>query len=265
MLGIGAYRLLDLMATFCLVMSFWFIISCSIQKRRLRKLVRKVVPSGASPREAAVLFGRFIFAHVKRRDDTPYIGGPLAIFGATPLGVLERGGCCSGTHRLFIAGLACIGVKAYQITVYHRSGLTAHCLASVFENGREFLIDVDYGVLYQSESGVDLSLSDLRCGVRPKFVPFAAGLTAFHAKPSFVRSPGYPDCPYYDFDFLETRTANWKTSMWRRCVYAIANFISMGRVDVLPVPALLEWPQMLIALPVFGAGLLFVTLRVLVV
>jgi hypothetical protein len=261
--GIGALQLLDVVATCCLVMSLWFMLSYLIQRRRLRKFVRKIVPLAASPKEAAVLFGRFIFAHVNRREDTPYIGGLLAIFGAAPLSVLERGGCCSGTHRLFIAGLACIGIKAYQVTVYHRSGLTAHCLAGVLDNDREFLIDVDYGVLYQSENGADLSLSDLRGGVRPKFVPFASGLTALHAKPRIVRAPGYPDCPYYDFDFSETRTANWKTSPWRRGAYAVAKLISMGRVDVLPVPALLEWPQMLIALPVFCTALLSMALRVM--
>jgi hypothetical protein len=133
---------------------------------------------------------------------------------------------------LLILSLAEIGIRAYQITLYHKEGQAQHCLAEVEVDNERLLVDPRYGVSLTDSEGRGVSLHDLQRGVQPKQVPFT------------VRTDcGYPLDPYYDFDYPASKTANWTRSSLRRAAYSILHRATRGAVDHLIVPAWFEWPQ----------------------
>jgi hypothetical protein len=87
-----------------------------------------------------------------------------------------------------------------------------------------------------------LALEDLQAGV-----PVICALL-----PGTTRS-GYPHDDYYDFDFALTKTANWTMSWQRRLAYAALRAMVGGSVDRLRLPVILEWPQILLIVPLLGA------------
>lgn len=233
-----------------------------IQRRRLRQWVREVVADEPYGKEAVLALARFVFSSIKRTRDPIFLTRILRAFGGSPLAILRNGGCCSGIHRLFIASLDAIGIPAAQVTLYHHSGAWCHCLAQVSLDRREWLIDVDYGLQYLDESGAPLGLRDLRGGVQPSIRVFAAGLEAPICD-GYVRDsrPGYPHSVYYDFDFKQTRTANWTRSLARRLAYRLLGRLSRGRIDCVLVSPVLEWPQMILAVCLSAMALVLLVAR----
>ena len=92
-----------------------------VERRRLFRFVASVGPSSGDPGQRALAFAAQMSNRPWSPKDPPYLAPALAPFGATPSAVIQRGGCCSGTSRLYILCLAAIGIRANQITVYHRS------------------------------------------------------------------------------------------------------------------------------------------------
>lgn len=233
-----------------------------LERRKLSGFVRGLLGRAVSPEEAVFVLARFIFSRVTRNRDPVFLAPILRSFGGSPLGIARGGGCCSGTHRLFIACLETIGIRAAQVTLYHHSGRWCHCIVQVSVNDREHLIDVDYGVQYFSPSGEPINLMHLRSGIQPSIRIFAEGLRAPLCK-GYDRNPapGYPQSDYYNFEFKDTRTANWTKSRIRKQIYFLLRIMTWGRIDCALVPAELEWPQMILALCLSGTALLLLALR----
>lgn len=223
-------------------------ISYALQRRKLRAVVEQLTVGCAEEIDAVLAVAKFIYANVTRAKDPVFLTPLLAPLGGSPLAILRQGGCCSGIHRLFIACLGTIGIRAAQITLYPHSGRWCHCAVQVTLRGTVCIIDVDYGVIYEGPRGEFMGLRDLRSGIVPSFRVFANGLSAPLCA-GYYRdsSPGYPSSSYYDFDFCNTRTANWQKSWVRRRVYALLRVCSLGQVDSLFQPPLLEWPQMFVS------------------
>ncbi len=226
-------------------------------KRHIAKFARRVTQDCQSQRHAAFALARVIFSEVWRTDPDPVFISPLlSVLGASPVAVLQRGGCCSGTHRLFITALDAIGIRAAQVTVFRQSDPgAAHCLAQVTAGTENLLIDVDYGVWYTDSRGGAIDLLALRSGVQPVIEPFGVG-TARYANSPCTRPAGYPDDEYYRFDYALTRTANWYKATWRRVLYIVLHRLTQGRVDSMLLPPELEWPEMLLSLTFCLAALM---------
>jgi hypothetical protein len=205
-----------------------------LQRRRdLRRLREFVEDLRRSPRSSALVLdvARQCFLLPYLRDPVfyPRLFGPL---GATPSAVIRLGGCCSDRSRLLILALAELGIRAYQITLYHRAGHAQHCLVEACLGADTLIVDPSYGIYYVSSAGGPISLRDLQAGALPVYIPLMND-----------RACGYPTNAYYDFDFRTSKTANWTKTTSRRVVYRALRRLSRGAVDQLKVPALLEWPQ----------------------
>ena len=231
-----------------------------VQRRRdlgrLRAFVHDVYPWPATQKEVVLNLTRRCYLLRDTRTDAsfcPRLFGPL---GATPSAVLRLGDCCSGRSRLLILALHEVGVRAYQITLYHRAGQAQHCLVEACLDGQRLIVDPGYGVYYEGPSGEPISLRHLQMGTPPKCVPLLDDPKC-----------GYPSNQYYDFDFRASKTANWTKSRLRRVTYWVLRNITDGAVDRLQVPAFLEWPQHLFiviaalcAIAVNGAAILLTRL-----
>jgi hypothetical protein len=231
-----------------------------VQRRRdlgrLREFVREVYRSRATVKELVLSFTRGVHLIPDVRTDAsfcPRLFGPL---GATPSAVLHLGDCCSGRSRLLILALHEIGIRAYQITLYHRAGHAQHCLVEACFGGQSLIVDPSYGVYYEGPRREPISLRDLQMGIPPTCIPLVDD-----------RPCGYPSNDYYDFDFRASKTANWTKSRLRRVTYLVLRTVTNGAVDRLQIPAFLEWPQHLfiviaaiVAIVVNGAAILLTLL-----
>ena len=166
------------------------------------------------------------------RTDASFCPPLFALLGATPSAVLRFGDCCSGRARLLILALHELGIRAYQITLYHRAGHAQHCLVEACLDDGRMIVDPTYGVFYEGPNGEPVTLKELQKGITPKYVP----LLDDHAC-------GYPANDYYDFDFRLSKTANWTKSRLHNFAYALLHKLTGGGIDHLEVPAVLEWPQ----------------------
>lgn len=231
------------------------VISYLYQRCILTAIVRAVVKSEPDSVGAMFAIAKFVFSKVLRAPDPVFLFSLFRPLGASPLAVLRRGGCCSGVHRLFIACLDVIGIRAAQVTLYHPSGKALHCVAQVSVQGRVLVIDVDYGVVFEHPNKGTLGLTQLREGIEPTIRVFADGLAAPTLDEPCDRIPGYRG-KYHTFNFKETRTVGWTSSWVRRKAYLALKFITNGRIDCVLLPPLLEWPQIILALLVSSAALL---------
>jgi hypothetical protein len=234
-----------------LAASATLVIAYCLRRARIRQFAREVTKGAASQRDAVFDLGRTLFLEVKNGPDPAFLTKFLAPLGPSPVAVLKRGGCCSGIHRLFIATLDAIDIRAAQISVY--GPIRPHCLAQVALTSGPLLIDVDYGVWYRHPNGGALGINDLRSGVTPVIEPFID--TQARRVGRHIR-PGYPKCPYYDFDFCATRTANWTKTCGRRATYWLLQYLTQGRVDTFLLPPICEWPEILVAAVLFGIGVM---------
>ncbi len=228
------------------------------RRRRIARFARQATRESRSPREAAFALGRAVFSGTKRRKKNPiFLSRLLAPLGASPVAVLEGGGCCSGLHRLFITALDTIGIPASQVTVFRRvDPVNAHCLAQVCVDSERLLIDVDYGVWLRHPNGSAVDIVGLRGGVVPVIESFVLDDIARYQDSARIRSAGYPNRDYYRFDYELTRTANWAMSPLRRVIYTALTRITRGRIDLLLLPPILEWPEVLLSIAVSAASLL---------
>ena len=207
-----------------------------VQRRRdlgrLRSFVHSIHPVPRSQMKLLLELTRRCYRLPPIRKDAsfcPRVFGPL---GATPSAVLRLGDCCSGRARLLILGLNELGIRAHQITLYHRAGHAQHCLVEARLDDRRLIVDPTYGVYFEGPDGEPISLRELQHGITPTYVPLFDDGTC-----------GYPSNQYYDFDFCATKTANWTKSRLRSVSYAVLHKLIGGTIDRLEVPALLEWPQ----------------------
>jgi hypothetical protein len=208
------------------------------------------------PLDTALRLGGAIYTRVMRAADDPFFLLPaLRPLGGTPLSVLRRGGCCSGTSRLYIVCLDLLGIRAAQVTLYLVNGQAQHCLVEIVLPTVRMLVDPTYGFSFHSPSGQPLGIEDLRAGTIPRFFPL----------PGSSRS-AYPDNDYYRFSFADTRTANWTKTMVRRAVYRTLRRVGGEWIDRRRLHPLLEWPQVLLlgALGATAAAAAFVGRVVLV-
>lgn len=201
-------------------------------RKELQRFVASCVRGGETARVAVFRLASQIYDLPHTVDDPIWTCRVFAAFGATPGAILKAGACCSGKTRLLILSLAELGIPAYQITLYHKEGHAQHCLAEVCVDKERFLVDPLYGISLTDSEGRGVSLKDLQCGIQPSQVPFT------------LRTDwGYPNDPYYDFDYSASKTANWTRSSLRRAAYLILHRASRGAVDHLIVPTWFEWPQ----------------------
>jgi hypothetical protein len=235
-----------------------------LRRRRIAEFARGATQNRRTQREAAFALARSIFVDVKRGSDPVFLSRFLNILGASPVAVLEKGGCCSGIHRLFITSLDTIGIRAAQITVL-RAALpkAAHCLAQVIADGENILIDADYGVWFRRVDGRAVDLFSLRSGLTPVIERFVIDAEATDT--NGPRSAGYPNGEYYRFDYDLSRTANWAQTRTRRALYPLLRRVTADHIDCLLVPPILEWPEIVLAAGLCAAALGLVVARALVV
>ena len=180
------------------------------------------------------------------RDDPHFIPvPPFSALGASPATTLRNGGCCSGLTRLNIVCLHSLAYKAWQITLYHSTGTARHCLLEVSFAGRNMLVDPTYGFYYVDEFGRGLGLSELRAGQCPSFASLPGS-----------KDTSYPQNEYYQFDYTNTKTANWTINCIRKALYGILACITRGRIDTLRQPPYLEWPQLILISAISGVTLI---------
>jgi hypothetical protein len=74
---------------------------------------------------------------------------------------------------------------------------------------------------------------------------------------------GTPIASTIAFDYNLTRTANWAETWPKRAVYGVLHPVTRGRVDYLLLPAILEWPEVLLAAALCGAAILVLAARAL--
>ncbi len=219
-----------------------------IRRRRIAAFAQRATLGSRSHHDAAFALGRAIFSGVKRGNDPIFVSRVLAPLGASPPRVLDEGGCCSGINRLFITSLETLGIRSAQITVYRQPGpVGVHCLAQVEISGLSVIIDADYGVWFRHPNGGPINIWQLRAGVPPTIERFVFDAEAPYCDGKKTRPSGYPDRDYYQFDYSQTRTANWSMSAFRRFVYRALNAVTNGRVNYLLLPPILEWPEILLA------------------
>ncbi len=235
------------------------VIAYRLRRERVRQFARAVTQGARSQRDAVFNLARALFLEVERVDPDPiFLTKFLKPLGPSPIAVLKRGGCCSGIHRLFIASLDAIDIRAAQLTVYALPGPVArHCLVQVALNPAPLIIDVDYGVWYRHPNGGALGINDLHSGVTPVIEPFVLDPQARRrqlGRPTIP--PGYPNVPYYAFDFRSTRTANWTKSRIRRATYRLLKHVTQGRVSSFLLPPICEWPEILLAGALCGLGVI---------
>jgi hypothetical protein len=116
------------------------------EKRILSALVHSSVRPSESPFAAALDLAGLIYAKVPRADDPPFIPiAALDFLGGTPVSIHRRGGCCSGLSRLYITGLATLGIKAAQLVLYHAAGQARHALVEVSLGKERVVVDPTYG------------------------------------------------------------------------------------------------------------------------
>ena len=200
--------------------------------RRLRSFALGAHPIPLSQKELLLDVARRCYRLPAIRKDASFCSPLFAPFGATPSAVLRFGDCCSGRARLLILALHELGIRAYQITLYHRAGHAQHCLVEACLHDRRVIVDPTYGVYYEGPNGETVSLKELQRGIAPKYVPLFND-----------RVCGYPANDYYDFDFRLSKTANWTKSPLRKFAYTLLHKLTDGGIDRLEVPAVLEWPQ----------------------
>jgi hypothetical protein len=260
-LGQGVATMTDLaIVSFALVVAGLLVV---YRKRKLRitAFARHATMCSQSQRDAAFALARTIFSAVKRGNDPIFISRLLAPLGASPTRVLDKGGCCSGIHRLLITGLDTIGIRSAQITVYSATGV--HCLVQAETDDEYIIIDADYGVWLRHPNGGAVNLRQLRAGVQPIIEPFVFDGQATYVDSVKTRTAGYPDRDYYHFDFSQTRTANWTMSAVRRVAYKALNPLTRGRVNYFLLPPILEWPEVLLALLLCSLAILLVAAHAL--
>ncbi len=235
-----------------------------LRKVRIAEFARHATLGSRSQRDAAFALATAIFADVKRGQDPAFLLPLLAPLGGSPSTILKKGGCCSGVHRLFITSLDTLGIRAAQVTVYRRADpAAAHCLAQVVVEGTNVLIDADYGVWYCHPEGGPIDLAGLRSGLIPAIVPFVLDRQAAYVDSPRKRAAGYPDREYYRYDYHLTRTANWAETPLKRACYAVLHPMTRGRVDYLLLPAILEWPEVLLAAALCATTILLLAARAL--
>ena len=228
-----------------------------LRRARIAQFARSVTDGMGSQRDAVFALGRTLYLRIKRGRDPTFLTRLLAPLGASPIAVLEHGGCCSGIHRLFTASLDAIGIRTVPITVYRLPGpVAAHRLVQVALSPTPLIIDVDYGVWYRHPNGRSLTITDLRAGVIPVIEPFVLDPEARRIQGKYSTPPGYPNTPYYAFDFRSTRTANWTKSPIRRAAYWLLQRVSRGRVNCLALPPICAWPEILLAAALSGLGVI---------
>lgn len=236
-----------------------------LRRQRITAFARRATQGSTSQREAAFALGRVIFGEVKRASGDPVLFRLLPTLGASPWTVLRKGGCCSGVHRLFITCLDSIGIPAASITVLRRAApALAHCLVQVTADGVNILIDADYGVWFRRPDGRPIDLLALRAGLPPIIEPFVLDRRSWSVDGKRSRAAGYPDREYYRFDYELTRNINWAETSIRRALYPLLYRLTAGRVDCLLLPAILEWPEVLLAAGLFASAIALVVARALV-
>lgn len=238
----------------CTDLSAWAMLAIAYRLRRahIRQFARAVTKGAVSQREAVFELARALFLNIKNAPDPTFLTRFLAPLGPSPIAVLKQGGCCSGVNRLFIVSLDAIDIRAVQIAVYGPH--LPHCLAQVALTSGPLMIDADYGVWYRHPNGGALGINDLRTGVQPVIVPF---VDLQVRQPGRHVRPGYPNVPYYDFDFRLTRTFNWTKSGIRRATYRLLQRATRGRVNTFTLPPICEWPEILLAMGFFFAFVIF--------
>jgi len=239
---VGSLQLFEafvLAATAALAADWW------VERGRVRSFVRSLRNLPHGQRETAIEVGGRIFQRPRQPSDPAYLGlTALSPLGSSFTPLYTRGGCCSGTSRLYIQCLDALGLKAAQITLYHRAGNAQHCLVEVALDDGAIAVDPTYGLYYVDQGGRPLGLEGLRAGTVPLFRPLPNS-----------QSVGYPAEGYFDFCFSLSKTANWTSSQLRRLVYRLARGIRQSRIDTMRLPAVLEWPQTLLAIGLLGLGL----------
>lgn len=240
---------------------------CVYHLRRLHiaAFARRATLGSGSQRDTAFALASAIFGGVRRaRKDPTFLLPWLAPLGGSPVTILKKGACCSGVHRLYITSLDTLGIRAAQVTVFRRvDPAHAHCLAQVTVENAHILIDVDYGIWLRHPDAGPVDLVGLRTGVTPTIVPFVLDREACYVGNAKTRAAGYPDREYYRFDYNLTRTANWAETRLKRTAHGLLHPMTRGRVDYLLLPAILEWPEVLLAAALCGAAILLLAARAL--
>jgi hypothetical protein len=228
---------LDLLDGFFLATTAVLLLQQRADRRRLRRFVRALTELPPAERDRVEYVTSVCFKLPRRPGDPAPVSTMFAALGATPSAVLRHGACCSGLSRVMILILAELGIRARQITLYHRDGHAQHCLVEASLAEGPLIVDPSYGISLVGPTDASLGLKGLQGGVPPRQAPLVADATC-----------GYPVNDYYDFDYRLSKTANWTKTPLRRFVYRALSLLDRSGVDSLEVPTVLEWPQHLFIL-----------------
>ena len=137
---------LDVLDALFLVTTAALLIQQRIDRGHLREFVRSLQALPATERERVTYLTSICFKLPRRHGDPAPVAAVFAPLGATPSAVLRQGGCCSGLSRLMILMLAELGIRARQITFYHREGHAQHCLVEARLADGPLIADPSYGI-----------------------------------------------------------------------------------------------------------------------
>jgi hypothetical protein len=199
-------------------------------------LARGIAAEQGSDLEVVLSIAHWINVTLPLREDPIFLTRVLGPLGGAPSAIIEHGGCCSGRARLLILACGALGHLAAQVTLYDRTGRAKHCLVEVRLREGTVLVDPTYDLYYRGPSGALIGLDPLRRGTQPVLVALRSN-----------RPAAYPTDAYYNFDYLETKTANWTKSRARRVIYRVVHPLTLGRIDTVRLPVLLEYPHILLA------------------
>lgn len=224
--------------TVVLVLPFGILVAHYFHERRVvRRFALGATRGERSPGRAALALATVIHQRIPRNNDHVFLGlGVPALLGPTPVDVIHRGGGCSSLARLYVLGLRSLGIRAMPVTLYHESGVARHALVEVRIGTDRWIVDPAYGFHYVDHAGRPIGLDALRAGTEPEFRPLVADCEA-----------GYPRTNYHTFDYRRSKTANWTMTLVRRVIYPPLRMLTSGRIDTMPQPGFLEWPQLIIA------------------
>lgn len=221
------------------------------ERGKIRRFARTIADRerSATSVDLALKVGAAVFSEVRALAGDPCCVrfAPFSALGATPATVLTSGGCCSGKSRLTIVLLHELGIPAWQVTLYHVQGHAQHCLVEALCGNATVLIDPHYNLYFAGADGRPIGLAALRAGQRPTLLTMSDGTRG-----------SYPSGDYYQFEYSNTKTANWTMSSTRRAAYQLLVRITRGRIDEMRQPVLSEWPQVLLAM---GMALLLITIQ----
>lgn len=189
-------------------------------------------------------------------DNSSYFLLPVFSFlRATPRQVMEQGGECGDRSRLVIRLLGTHGIKSSKWALYSKDMKPKHAVVEIkTENGR-MVVDPLFGLWFPRPTGGYYGIRELRQS--PQILSDRIESLIREGK-----HPGTSDLQVYpleEYSYQHAMTVNWDKWIGMRTLYRSLSFIIGPTLDEFEKPALVEAPQLMVALL---AGFLQVSLLI---